>query len=89
MSLKDSTPARVAGIKFPFRNWKDICEQPFEVTARIPMREAEMLPDDALVTKAVHRVVRRKMPTNRVKASKPKPECRRGDGATVVGGIRP
>ncbi len=35
--LKDSTPASVAGIKFPFRNWKDICEQPYEKTARIPM----------------------------------------------------
>ena len=36
-SLRDMTPASVAGIKFPFRNWKDVCEQPFEVTARIPM----------------------------------------------------
>lgn len=36
-SLRDITPASVAGIKFPFRNWKDVCEQPFEVTARIPM----------------------------------------------------
>lgn len=38
MSLNDSTPARVAGIKFPFRNWKDICEQPYAVTARIPVK---------------------------------------------------
>ena len=37
MSLKDMTPAQVAGIQFPFRNWKEICEQPFEITARIPM----------------------------------------------------
>jgi len=36
-ALKDRTPASVAGIRFPFRNWKDIVEQPFEVTARIPM----------------------------------------------------
>lgn len=27
----------VAGIRFPFRNWKDITEQPYKVTARIPM----------------------------------------------------
>jgi transposase-like protein len=37
MSLRDSTPAQVAGIKFPFRNWKDVTEQPYEKTARIPM----------------------------------------------------
>ena len=35
MSLKDKTPAQVAGIQFPFRNWKDICEQPYSKTARI------------------------------------------------------
>jgi transposase-like protein len=37
MSLNDSTPASVAGVRFPFRNWKDVTEQPYEVTARIPM----------------------------------------------------
>lgn len=30
--------AQAAGIRFPFRNWKDIVEQPYEVTARIPMK---------------------------------------------------
>jgi len=40
MSLKDRTPAQVANIRFPFRNWKDITEQPYEVTARIPIRTA-------------------------------------------------
>jgi len=40
MSLKDRTPASVAGIRFPFRNWKDITEQPYEKTARIPIRKA-------------------------------------------------
>jgi putative transposase len=58
MSLKDSTPARVASIQFPFRNWKDVVEQPFEVTARIPMMEARILPDDAPVAKAVRKVVK-------------------------------
>ncbi len=37
-SLKDKTPAQMAGIKFPFRNWKDVVEQPYEITARIPIR---------------------------------------------------
>jgi transposase-like protein len=40
-SLRDITPAQAAGIKFPFRNWKEVCEQPFEITARIPMRTSE------------------------------------------------
>jgi putative transposase len=39
MSLKDKTPAQAAGIKFPFRNWKDITEQPYEKTARIRLVE--------------------------------------------------
>jgi len=37
-ALKDRTPASVAGIKFPFRNWKDVVEQPIEITARIPIK---------------------------------------------------
>ena len=49
MSLNDRTPASVAGIRFPFRNWKDVCEQPFEVTARIPMQ----LPEPRVVSKAM------------------------------------
>lgn len=60
MSLKDSTPARVAGIKFPFHNWKDVVEQPFEITARIPMKELEKLPDDAPMTKAIQKTAKRK-----------------------------
>ena len=36
-SLNDLTPAQAAGIRFPFRNWKDIIEQPYHVTARIPI----------------------------------------------------
>lgn len=35
MSLKDRTPASVAGVSFPFHNWKEIVEQPYEKTARI------------------------------------------------------
>jgi putative transposase len=39
MSLNDKSPAQVTGIKFPFKNWKDVCEQPYEKTARIPIRK--------------------------------------------------
>jgi len=38
MSLRDRTPAQVAGIRFPLRNWKDLTEQPYKITARIPIR---------------------------------------------------
>jgi putative transposase len=38
MSLDDKTPAQEAGINFPFRNWKDVVEQPYHVTARIPVK---------------------------------------------------
>ena len=37
MSLKDMTPAMAAGIRFPFRHWKDVMQQPYEKTARIPV----------------------------------------------------
>ncbi len=53
-SLRDMTPAQVAGIKFPFRNWKDVCEQPFEVTARIPM------PSSGLPEREIIRAKRKK-----------------------------
>jgi len=42
MSLKDSTPAMVAGIRFPFRNWKDVTQQPYEKTARIPVLSSKV-----------------------------------------------
>ncbi len=36
LSLNDKTPAEVAGINFPYRNWKELIEkQPYENTARI------------------------------------------------------
>jgi putative transposase len=38
MSLNGSTPAQEAGITFPFKNWKEVVEQPFEVTARIEVK---------------------------------------------------
>jgi putative transposase len=41
MSLNDRTPAQAAGISFPFRNWKDVVEQPYKNTARIRIVEHE------------------------------------------------
>jgi hypothetical protein len=38
MSLNDRTPAHMAKINFPFRNWRDVVEQPYEKTARIPIK---------------------------------------------------
>lgn len=43
MSLRNRTPASVAGIRFPFRNWKDIVEQPYEKTARIPIHHVSKI----------------------------------------------
>ena len=63
-SLRDMTPAQAAGIKFPFRNWKDVCEQPFEITARIPIREYEPM----------LKVSKRKKPVKQKARSRQKPE---------------
>jgi transposase-like protein len=38
ISLNEKTPAQEAGINFPFRNWKDVVEQPYHITARIPVK---------------------------------------------------
>jgi hypothetical protein len=39
LSLNDRTPAQMAGINFPYHNWKELIEkQPYSVTARIPIR---------------------------------------------------
>ena len=43
MSLNDRTPASVAGIRFPFRNWKDITEQPYDITARINLNRPRVM----------------------------------------------
>lgn len=38
ISLDDRTPAQMAGIDFPYHNWKELIEkQPYSVTARIPI----------------------------------------------------
>jgi len=56
MSLRDMTPAQVAGIKFPFRNWKDVTEQPYEKTARIPIIQMpEVLEPEHKPTRLVKR----------------------------------
>jgi putative transposase len=38
MSLSGKTPAESAGINFPFKNWKDVTEQPYENTARVEVK---------------------------------------------------
>ncbi len=72
MSLRDMTPAMVAGIKFPFHNWKDICEQPFELTARIPIRDYEPVPDGGSSTDVRKSVVKRKKVIKRKAGSREK-----------------
>ena len=65
MSLNDRTPASVAGIRFPFRNWKDITEQPYEKTARIPIKVYEPILDDSPMPRATKKTTRRRKPTKR------------------------
>ena len=62
MSLKDRTPAQVAGIRFPFRNWKDVTEQPYEVTARIPEYVPKPVYRLVMPRRKAIRVTRRKRP---------------------------
>jgi putative transposase len=66
MSLRDRTPAQVAGIRFPLRNWKDLTEQPYKITARIPIRTHK---PKTIKVKARKRVVKSK----RKRASKVEP----------------
>ena len=66
LSLNDRTPASVAGIRFPFRNWKDVVEQPYEVTARIPMTLSETeVESKAKSVAGCKRAVKRKRATRR------------------------
>jgi len=51
MSLKDMTPAQAAGIHFPFRNWKDVTEQPYRITSRIPIFRLKASPHKRVQTK--------------------------------------
>jgi len=57
----DMTPAMVAGIKFPFRNWKDVVEQPIEITSRIPIESIEdtVLPGKPKRVRRVNQVKKR------------------------------
>lgn len=58
LSLKDRTPASVASIRFPFRNWKDVCEQPYEVTARIQIKEYVPMPDAIPLPEVARKTIR-------------------------------
>ncbi|MFC1968742.1 IS6 family transposase [Chloroflexota bacterium] len=69
-SLRDSTPAQVAGIKFPFRNWKDVVEQPIEITSRIPI-ECDASGIEAPRTRVVRRVREAKAVKRRARSTTP------------------
>lgn len=64
MSLNDRTPASVAGIRFPFRHWKDIVEQPFEITARI-----DTIPRAKIVRRKRIKVVKHRKPRTKATPS--------------------
>ena len=68
----DKTPAQAVGIKFPFRNWKDVCEQPFEITARIPIKEYDSIPDEGLRINVRKLAVKRKKVVKRKSRSREK-----------------
>lgn len=82
MSLRDKTPAQVAGIQFPFHNWKDITEQPYDKTARIPIPQhpritIRTVPD----TSTVIRMPRLTPPKPRIS-----PKLKRLSGGINLGG---
>jgi len=56
MSLDGKTPAEASGINFPFRNWKDVTEQPYENTARI---KSVVTPKTVLPKTRVPRITQR------------------------------
>lgn len=74
MSLNDLTPASVAGIKSPFRNWKDVCEQPYEKTARIPIRGYVSETEAVLLSVGIKTVTRHKKFVKHKVRSRGKPE---------------
>jgi hypothetical protein len=59
MSLDGKTPAEASGINFPFHNWKDVTEQPYQVTARIPNKPVIRITTDTEPIKS-HKVSTRK-----------------------------
>jgi len=73
MSLRDMTPAQVAGIRFPFRNWKDITEQPYENTARIPIKEYVPMLDDTTLPEVTKMTIKRRKPVKRKVRNHKKP----------------
>jgi putative transposase len=60
MSLRDRTPAQAAGIRFPLRNWKDLTEQPYKITARIPISTYKPKTTKVKTRKRVAKAKRRK-----------------------------
>ncbi|HEY4712383.1 MAG TPA: IS6 family transposase [Dehalococcoidia bacterium] len=66
MSLKDKTPAEAAGIKCPLHNWRDVVEQPFEITARIPIRLASPSGHKARRKHTRHKTTKLRVPTQSI-----------------------
>ena len=73
MSLKDRTPASVAGIRFPFHNWKDITEQPYEKTARILVKAYTPVPKGAIIPRTACKVIKCKKTVKREIHTREKP----------------
>ena len=82
MSLNDRTPAQAAGINFPFRNWKDVVEQPYKVTAKISIKEGK--PRKTLVPAFNRPKISKVKATSKPKPIKLVPQhySRRGGGLT-------
>jgi hypothetical protein len=59
MSLSGNTPAQEAGVNFPFKNWKDVTEQSYQITARIPNKPVIRITTDTEPIKS-HQVSLRK-----------------------------
>ena len=81
MSLNDRTPASIAGIMFPFRNWKDICEQPYGKRARIPIKAYVLTPEDTLLPEVIRRDTKHKKTLKRKTRNREKP-------VTSIAGMR-
>jgi hypothetical protein len=43
MSLNDKASAEIAKINYPFKNWRNVAEQPYVVTSRIPIKRESKL----------------------------------------------
>lgn len=78
ISLNDRTPAQKAKINFPFHNWKEIVEQPYGVTAKIPIKpkpRVTIITESAPVSVPKARAIRI---SPRMPRISPRPKCATG-----------